>query len=168
MQRSDEGKCIYVEGRTLFRLRTLIGWWWYRCLFFDDCRHHKLISLTRELASPRVSLPYSAKCAPVLLSIEELLGVRKRPPYLLDFTHIRPRRAANEGDESPSFSSSFPRERDATSQEMRLRPFSMTLFPSLKLIRQNSGCLMFLLDTYHFFSWCSRGCEMVRYSLMQS
>src|SRR6266702_347037 len=79
MQRSDEGKCIDVEGRSLFRLRTLIGWWWYRCLFFDDCRHHKLISLTRELASPRVSLPYSAKCAPVLLSIEELLGVRKRP-----------------------------------------------------------------------------------------
>src|SRR6266581_3970208 len=79
MQRSDEGKCIDVEGRTLFRLRTLIGWWWDRCLFFDDCRHHKLISLTRELGSPRVSLPYSAKCEPVLLSIEELLGVRKRP-----------------------------------------------------------------------------------------
>src|SRR6266702_875909 len=61
MQRSDEGKCIDVEGRTLFRLRTLIGWWWYRCLFFDNCRHHKLISLARELASLRVSLPYSAK-----------------------------------------------------------------------------------------------------------
>src|SRR6266581_6494689 len=83
MQRSDEGKCVHVEGRTLFRLRTLIGWWWDRCLFFDDCRHHKLISLTRELASPRVSLPYSAKCAPVFLSIEELLGVRKRPHCLL-------------------------------------------------------------------------------------
>ena len=74
MQWSDSWKCVHVEGRTLFRLRALIGWWWYRCLFFDDCRHHKLISLTRELASPRVSLPYSAKYEPVLLSIEELFG----------------------------------------------------------------------------------------------
>jgi len=23
---------------------TLIGWWWDRCLFFDDWRHHTLIS----------------------------------------------------------------------------------------------------------------------------
>jgi hypothetical protein len=79
MQRSDSWKCVHVEGRTLLRLRTLGGWWWYRCLFFDDGRHHQLISLTRELASPRVSLPSSAKYEPVLLSIKEPVGVRKRP-----------------------------------------------------------------------------------------
>jgi hypothetical protein len=67
------------DESSLDGLHTLVGWWWYMCLFFDDCRHQKLISLTRELASPKVSLPYSARYVPVLLPIEELLGVRKRP-----------------------------------------------------------------------------------------
>jgi hypothetical protein len=40
-----------------------------------------------------------------------------------DSLHIHPRRAANKGGGNLAFSSSFPKERDATSQEMGLRPF---------------------------------------------
>src|SRR6266566_5558925 len=36
----------------------MICWWGDWCLFGNDCRHHKLISGARELASSRVSLPY--------------------------------------------------------------------------------------------------------------
>ena len=44
MQRRDQRQSIHMQSTTQPGLCTLIGWWWDGCLFFDDCRHHKLIS----------------------------------------------------------------------------------------------------------------------------
>jgi hypothetical protein len=44
MQRRDQSKSINMQGTPQPGLCTLIGWWWDWCLFFDDCRHHQLIS----------------------------------------------------------------------------------------------------------------------------
>src|SRR5947209_11807075 len=74
MQRGDQSQCIDMQCTTQPGLSSLKGWWWDWCLFFDDWKHHKLISLTRERASPRVSLLYSAKSAP----LKGFSAVRKR------------------------------------------------------------------------------------------
>jgi hypothetical protein len=39
----------------------MICWGRDRCRFFDECKHQKLISITREQASFRISLPYLVK-----------------------------------------------------------------------------------------------------------
>jgi hypothetical protein len=36
MQRCDQSQSINVSSGTQSSLCTLIGWGWYRCLFFDD------------------------------------------------------------------------------------------------------------------------------------
>ena len=58
MQCRDSCQCVQMEGSLLFRLRTLVGWWWDRCQFFDDCRHHKLIALSEgtSLAKSQLTL----------------------------------------------------------------------------------------------------------------
>ena len=53
MQRGDQSKGINVEGQAEFGLRPMICWGRHRCLFVDGCRHHKLISFTRE-ARPKI------------------------------------------------------------------------------------------------------------------
>ena len=51
VQLLDEGERI--EGRTQSSMRTVVCGWGHWCLFPDECRHHRLISWMRELASSR-------------------------------------------------------------------------------------------------------------------
>src|SRR5579859_7511368 len=64
-----------MQCTTLPGLSSLKGWWGDRCLFFDDWKYHKLLSLTRERVSPRVSLLYSAKCSAVCPLLKGFLGL---------------------------------------------------------------------------------------------
>src|SRR5260370_9257292 len=69
MQHGHQSQGINVQGWAEPALRTIACWWGHRCHFFDDRRHHKLISWTRERASFRLSLPYSLKLgSPMSLS----------------------------------------------------------------------------------------------------
>jgi hypothetical protein len=63
MQRAHQRQSINMYGCTEPSLPSLICWIGYRCPIF-----------TRERASPRVSLPYSANYKRVLGSIEELFA----------------------------------------------------------------------------------------------
>src|SRR6476469_6701622 len=61
MQRVYQGQRINMEGWAKLGLRTVICWRRDRCRSFNELRHHKLISFTREQASFGISLPYSVK-----------------------------------------------------------------------------------------------------------
>src|SRR5205809_5866135 len=52
VQGADQRQRINMQSQTQSGLRTVVWWWGYWCLFFQCHRHHRLISLTRELASP--------------------------------------------------------------------------------------------------------------------
>jgi glutamate N-acetyltransferase/amino-acid N-acetyltransferase len=57
-----------VQGIPATSLRTVVCWRRDRCLTINGCRHHKLISITRELASFWSSLPYSIKFGNALIN----------------------------------------------------------------------------------------------------
>jgi hypothetical protein len=58
MQGVHQSQGINVQGWTEPGLRTLICWWGHWCRFFDEDRHHKLLSVTRERTSVMISLPH--------------------------------------------------------------------------------------------------------------
>ncbi len=75
MECCDQSQCIYMQCTTQTGLSSLKRWWWDWYLFFDDCKHHKLLSLTRERVSPRVSLLDSAKWSAVCSLLKRFLGL---------------------------------------------------------------------------------------------
>src|SRR5947209_20264564 len=75
MQRGDQRQCIDMQCTAQPGLSSLKGWRCNGCLFFDDWKHYKLLSLTRERVSPRVSLPYSAKWSALCSLLKGFLGL---------------------------------------------------------------------------------------------
>ena len=55
-------------------LCTLIAWWWDWCLFFDECRHHKLIALSEGTSLVENQLTLLCQVQRLLQFIEELFG----------------------------------------------------------------------------------------------
>jgi len=72
MQRVHQGQRVNVEGWAKLGLRTVICWGRDRCLPFNELRHPKLISFTREQASFGISLPYSVKLGNALHQEQKL------------------------------------------------------------------------------------------------
>jgi hypothetical protein len=63
-------------------LSSLKGWWWNGCLFFDDWKHHQLLSLAGGTFLAKASLPFSANSSGSGICL--LIGfvrVRKCPQY---------------------------------------------------------------------------------------
>ncbi len=52
----------------------MICWWGNWCLFGNDCRHQKLTSWARELASSTVSLPYLFELGNALINFINLIS----------------------------------------------------------------------------------------------